>query len=716
MPTTLSSNLATTQPYIPLVVSPEKLQGVEFTVADATALAALNTQSLSVGQVVRLQSDNSRNEWSGTAFVAMPALTIMVSGLVADDASAASANLAKIQAALDTGGNVCVSQSGSIYINSTLLIGDNTKLTLGNATRIKLAPNAKCNLLTTKAYAALPVFPTVTWSAGNTASINWPAHPFAIGDYCSLIRANQSEFNGVFGVLAVTDASNFTVTLKETPSTTPTGAIEGRKANVNFDVEGGVWDYDFTNIAGWTGDTTQHAVIIGHAQRFTLRRMAFSHVKKYCVLLGAVRDYEVDHVHALDGGVSFGGIIATTGDIIKVSGPSFNGATRYITGRCSDDMISIHPEEPVGYTQFGFCGGSILGHKISNVGVDEMGGGTIAVYPYTNATHPWRIRGIEIDASFGASAGAHIVIRGDTAGADYAGWVDDVTIRNLMPSGGISSPPLVVDRSVTMNRVRVECNFDNAAYTTAYDMMRLSGKIPLVEVISSANHVQSVVTTTAQTLIDVLNIHGKFLDVVGVVSPNGGTVKTINFHGCDLTSSGSGRNYVYPLSATTIKEINLFGCNTGSACAVIDTGSAALAGIKINLYGGYFNGYKTIGITGHQANVYAAGCVFDCALQGVLRTDGTASVSLYSGGGNTFLNGTALTAGVGSGTLALSLFGWDLPYDVITGVAAVTLATAAGQYLQSTRAGAVNLGPAVRSPAGWVALGTGAAGVNTVIS
>lgn len=74
MPVNVSSNIDTTQPYIPIAAAPEKLAGVSFSVADAAALAALNTQALRDKQVVRVASDNSLHEWDApnTQFVPLP--------------------------------------------------------------------------------------------------------------------------------------------------------------------------------------------------------------------------------------------------------------------------------------------------------------------------------------------------------------------------------------------------------------------------------------------------------------------------------------------------------------------------------------------------------------------------------------------------------------------------------------------------------------------
>jgi hypothetical protein len=68
---TIGSTILTSSPGLPFSDQPEKLYGSSFTIADAAALAALNTAALATGTVVRLASDKSQHEWNGTAFVAI---------------------------------------------------------------------------------------------------------------------------------------------------------------------------------------------------------------------------------------------------------------------------------------------------------------------------------------------------------------------------------------------------------------------------------------------------------------------------------------------------------------------------------------------------------------------------------------------------------------------------------------------------------------------
>lgn len=620
--------------------------------------------------------------YTGSAlFVVSPFLSNSATVSLTSGVGAASANTAAIQAALDAGGYVLL-PAGTYYINSPVRISSNTKLSgSGGGTRLKLAPNSHCNLLTTKAYADLGTTVTVTWTSGQTASVAWTSHPFSsVGDYCCLIRANQSAFVGAFMVIGVTDANNFVIQLTETPTGVATGTIIGRKATVNFDIDHITFDYDWANnSSGASDDSSLHAVILAFAQRFTMKRCQFSHVPKYCVTLGAVRDYYVEHMHALDGDEVAG---AKTGDVIKVYGPSMNGETSFITGRCGDDGISLQPEEVAAFSQYDFTGGSIIGHKIAHMGVDDTSTTAIALYPCDNALHPWLLSNIEIDGVYGYSNNQRIKVAGDTNAADYGCLIGDVLIRNFRPIGYPSISRLFdFDRKCYAQKFKFEAlAISDPGITSGIDSMRVMGKIDALQIEGAIKGAQSLFTTQSPCLIDVLDFSSlKAENLVAVYCPNGGAINTVNFRSCSLTkSSGGAPNFVYPLSSTTIKDINFFGCNTDSNCAAyVETESGALTGCKVSIFGGVVGGNKCLGASNNM-DLYVAGATFSNVSNGVLRTTGNVTCSFWSGGGNSFSSSPAVT--VVSGTPAISVYGFDLSI----GIAGTGIARTSGAFCKAS--------------------------------
>lgn len=101
---------------------------------------------------------------------------------------------------------------------------------------------------------------------------------------------------------------------------------------------------------------------------------------------------------------------------------------------------------------------------------------------------------------------------------------------------------------------------------------------------------------------------------------------------------------------------------------------------------------------------------FDTMASGVIRpTTTTGLMAQIFGSGNLFTSAAAVAA---ANSATWEAYSYDIAVDPIT---ATNLATTNGQYLTSTQASTEG-GPAIKTPAGWVAIGTGASGVNTVIS
>ena len=418
---------------------------------------------------------------------------------------------------------------------------------------------------------------------------------------------------------------------------------------------------------------------------------------------------------------------AHTGDILKVYGPSFNGRTGNFSGLCTDDIVSLQTQDTSVYVRYQpiATGGSIIGHTIYSVGGTEGagGGGTVSLYCPPNG-YAWTYTNISCDGLFNGAVSAQYKVRigGDSAAGNYGCAAGNITFKNVnLQNSGLSSVFHMDQYCYVKSLTFEDCFISSGGMTRAQDAMVFYGKIDMLNLNRVAGDtLQSVISTNGTSLIDVLNFNGcSQRNCIGLYVPNGGTCNIVNFIGCTIAGVASGVSFVYSIAATTVKEINLIGCNvsggTGSASFVqLDS---MLVGVKISFLNCHLNALKIVGctVTSAVVDVCLSGCVVDGASNGLVRNDAACTFNITSGGGNSFIN-SSVPAAVGGGVLTLGLYGWDLPYDVITGIANITLATANGQFIKSTRVGATNLGPAVKAPAGWVALGTGASGANTVIA
>jgi hypothetical protein len=133
---------------------------------------------------------------------------------------------------------------------------------------------------------------------------------------------------------------------------------------------------------------------------------------------------------------------------------------------------------------------------------------------------------------------------------------------------------------------------------------------------------------------------------------------------------------------------------------------------NVTLRNSKFEGISYVVDARSLTNIYRENCTFNNIPNGVLRIQTTAGLMarVYGAGRNTYAVATEAIVVLAPATA--EVYDWDLRIDPI---AVTQLAATNGQYCWSTQAG-VEGGPAVRTPAGWVALGTGASGVNTVIT
>ena len=176
----------------------------------------------------------------------------LVSGAqnVVDSQTAATANAANIQAALNRGGQVNVIDAGVVWINAKLVINSNTRLFVGPNTTIKLADGIQDVMVETYASAnGIDRSVTGITSSGTMATVNIAAHGRAVNDWVCIGGSTSGGYNGCFQVESVTDANNYTLRLLLVPTaTTALGTIVERAATSNIAITGpGYWDGNKAN-------------------------------------------------------------------------------------------------------------------------------------------------------------------------------------------------------------------------------------------------------------------------------------------------------------------------------------------------------------------------------------------------------------------------------------------------------------------------------------
>jgi hypothetical protein len=183
-----------------------------------------------------------------------------------------------------------------------------------------------------------------------------------------------------------------------------------------------------------------------------------------------------------------------------------------------------------------------------------------------------------------------------------------------------------------------------------------------------------------------------------MVTLNGGTITSLTLDNCNIFGNGSGATRGINLVSGTVTTIKAVNTNTDNLT------------------------YSLIDLqTTNALNVEVVGCSLSGLNNNCFRNSGVGSqIMTIRGYGNIFPSTTnALTRPNAGGYLGqFTLYG-DIPTDpLVSDGQGAWLTTTAGQSCYSTRTGATKQGPSVlaSSLGSWVALGTGAAGVNTVIS
>lgn len=521
-----------------------------------------------------------------------------VPGLVGGNMAAASANTAKIQAALDLGGEVTVgtvrtaavtyyiTAAGSAWTNAALAIGSNTRLRIASNVTLRQAPGANANLLVTKSYGTAQTAVSVSWSSGITATVTWTAHPFSVGDYVALQGAAQSAFVGVFVVSAVVDANSFTIRLTETPLAAPSGTITGVKAVTNFDVEGGIWDYDYANNPSATF-TRQHAIILAYAQRFSARAMRYRSVPKFCMATAAVRDFRISEQHA-DNGALVGP--PSDGDVVKVYGPAMNGEVSIISGMMGDDTVSVQPVEPVAFAGYNITGGgSTLNISVREVGADNLTTTVVAVYLPGGLT-PWRVDDIEIDTTGGSG---RVKIAGDPAGADYASVGGNITIRGLKGPG--PNVLFQLDRYCFVRQLVLEgFTVDDPGFSLVLDAAAIAGQVQTLTLRSwVVRNAQSALAAGATARIDTLNVEDMQADTVAaLIAVSGAVIGTVNIERSALRTAFSVVSATVAAggSGYTVNDTITLAGGTFYSAAVLKVTSisgGAVTGVAVLAPGGY---------------------------------------------------------------------------------------------------------------------------------
>ena len=198
----------------------------------------------------------------------------------------------------------------------------------------------------------------------------------------------------------------------------------------------------------------------------------------------------------------------------------------------------------------------------------------------------------------------------------------------------------------------------------------------------------------------------------GLLFDHSGTVSRLTITDSVLEGISAGVGYLGNLGASsTIIHNNVSTATNTPGTLYYGTSASAVLNLQFNLCNitvpYIFNSDATLTSTTNE--LHATASKFTVTLN-VLQ-DTSATWSIYASGGSSVSGGGWFRTSASSALY--KLYGNDIALDPIA--VSANIHSANGQYITSTQA-TIEGGPAVKSAAGWVALGTGAAGINTVIT
>jgi hypothetical protein len=624
-----------------------------------------------------------------------------VAGLVSGSTSAAAANTAAIQTALTAGGVVTVMTAGIFYINATLIYGGNTRLSLGVNTTIRLAPNSNCPMLMSSslvsALAGGTTFTggtavTLTQGVAGAVNVQWTAHGRAVSSGCWLMGSTVSGYNGVFRVAAVVDANNFTIYTTKYQTSAPAGTILALPAIRNFNLFGGVWDYDSANQTTTASTYQCMGLFFVGLLDSTIENVTVTNPVKFAYYLLAALNCRLKTIRGYN----------PNSDVLKIYGPCNAINIDGLAGNSADDFISIQTKEfsPFTYAQFS-ASGDVYDVTVKNISGYAASAGVI-VHLYPSDTESMDL--IHIEQVTGQTATVPPIQINRPTGASV-GSIGRVTFKNVQATAEITNTPVFTFFNCSVDLLTIEdCSISPGSSVTSSgdNWLSMTGNAVIAELVMNRIKSNNWPSTTG---------NGLFIYV------NGAQIGRWVMCDC-VVKGGIGTAYLIQFASTTntLGELILDGCyfdaTVNALCyfsALLASGTPVLS-FKNIVAAGLARGIR-FGVA-QNAHIRFLGSTIGVTANGIIDTSASNTLKISSDGANdltgTFINITA-------GTPVLTMYGNDLKYD------AGLLATTQGQFFYHSSAvagrNATNQQGLCIGVDGthFYAMGTGTSGVNTLI-
>jgi hypothetical protein len=594
----------------------------------------------------------------------------------------AQINRGNIQKALNNAGEVVLRGAGTYLIDQPLTMYSNTRLVLADGVALKNDNrlNGRYRPMIVGSQYGKPgnsIF-LLTSSATTATALCRVAHGLSVGAWVAIAGANETSYLGVFQITSVPTEFSFTYEMPAAASASPaTGTALWWPADINQRIEGGEIVYNNDQLAG-SDSNDRHAIIIPHHYNLSIQGVTFKDVSKYAMFLVNGRDMTVRDIR-----------FDTDSDGLHVCG--VNGAyIENMAGRCGDDFLAFLSSE-----------GTILPYNLGTwmkfphraIQVKHLNGDRCAqsAVKITGGDHPYF--DISIDGIYGTFGNALATVFEDAAFGLLAPDIESLELRNLYASWNTG-----------LGAVRFNVSADSAT------IMKLRVERVRADLVGTQRLVN--VTTTGAGVYTVDHM------IVNDTEINGGGL------------SGAGGTVVIGASCV-VNDLEFSGFRT------VGTGSTNFTSIFADgtIARAYVHDGSTLNGQGFFIRFNATAGAYDVYVDNVrtfntnnplfLRRAGNVHATNWTHSGSTVCDlssaGTYQFRGTGftststhfsiAGGASVEVYGFGYRGDPI----ALGLAATLGQFMTSTQA-ATEGGPCILGGAGWVALGTGGAGANTVIT
>lgn len=540
---------------------------------------------------------------------------------------AAAANVTRIQALLNAGGNCELIGSGIVWINDRLQIGDNTNLKVDPRLEIKAAVGTNKQLLVSKCYLASWNSATLSWTAGLEATLTLTAHGLSKGDYVwvrGTSGTTDTAYFGTFHVKSVTDADNVVVALRALPEASVSGTIQAKRANNNISIDGGLWNFNYAAGNGSGDNENLFGMVIAGVANLQLRNIRATDTAKYCICIAAISGFDIANCSTF----------ATNSDGLKIYGPSWDGTVRGWKGDCGDDATSVQTEESAAFARYNFAGGgSCLNITLEDIAVATQAS-CCSIYPDPDhrtdgitVKRPTQLRKdngstIRIDSGEAGIIGTLRLVdcMHEHADSQYGIIItNSVEVKNLEIDGLIGSkadhtnitPGLIITSTAKVHRLTVR-RFQSINKRGAYNIyLTGTATVDLIEVDESycegsGGTFGTLIAVQGATVGDIAVKNSRFLNFTRIVDLISGTVGRV------LLENLSG-NVTNGLQAAISTKATFKGnrLTVGGQGMLRANGASVVVGVKTDgcnelVAGAWFtkvNGAETLNVEGDDIAV-----------------------------------------------------------------------------------------------------------------